>query len=239
MARPLLSDVLPGKPRSRERLGEAAKQLAASYGKDNVLAFLVDACILPQVEKATGDVAAQWGPPDVWVNNVGYPTAKKGPGYTAGEFDAGVDANLRSTLFGCQTAAAHMANGGVIVNISSMAARYPTAGDKSLYGPLKAAVQGLTVTLGTEYAASGIRVVGVAPGGTETDTTRTALSAVEEAGAFRGNVLNRFAQPADIANVVVFLASARAGHIACTSVDVSGGSGVVTNPDYSYQKKGS
>jgi len=117
-----------------------------------------------------------------------------------------------------------------------MAARYPTAGDKSLYGPMKAAVENLTVTLGTEYASSGIRVVAIAPGGTLTPM----IAAFTESSAFKAaaassNVLGRLAEPEDIGNVILFIASAKARHITCTSIDVSGGTGVITNPTFSYE----
>lgn len=212
--------------RNAGALAEAESRLN-QLGRHPVAAVTADCTVRGQVAA----VAQKAGALDVWVNNVGAPTSKSGPGYTDDEIAFGFDANVRPVLYGCEAAALSMPRGGVIVNISSMAARWPTAGDKSLYGPMKAAVEKLTVTLGAEYAARGIRVVGVAPGATETDMTRGALLS-HDTGAFRGNVLNRYAQPMDIAAVVVFLASAPARHITCTTVDVSGGSGVVTNPEY-------
>lgn len=201
----------------------------------------LDATRREQVDNFASRVFQQFGQIDVWVNCVGAPSHKTNGVFTDNDIDFAINLNFKTAFYGCNSAAEYMrknANGGVIINISSMAARYPTAGDKSLYGPMKSAVENLTVTLGTEYASSGIRVVAIAPGGTITPMIASFIDSPSfKTSAASSNVLGKLAQPEDIGNVILFMASYRARHITCTSIDVSGGSGVITNPTFSYESE--
>lgn len=195
-----------------------------------------------EVDEFAENVFQKYGKIDVWINCIGAPSHKTDGTFTNEDIDFAVNLNFKTTFYGCSSAYRFMkqnTDGGAIINISSMAARYPTAGDKSLYGPMKAAVESLTVTLGTEYAASNIRVVAIAPGGTITPMIASFINSPDfQTSMSSANVLGCLAEPEDIANVIVFAASGRARHITCTSIDVSGGTGVITNPDYSRNDLG-
>jgi 3-oxoacyl-[acyl-carrier protein] reductase len=79
-----------------------------------------------------------------------------------------------------------------------------------------------TVSLAREVAAKGIAVNAVAPGMMRTDMARDALDANEQQYLKR-IPLHRIGDPAEVANVVVFLASERASYMTGATVDVSGG----------------
>lgn len=120
---------------------------------------------------------------------------------------------------------------GVVVNVIGAAADQPR-GDYIAGAAGNAALVGLTRALGAQTVADGVRVVGVNPGLTITDRMESMLRA--RSGRERGDEEQwealvpddpRPAEADQIADVVVFLASARASHISGTVVTVDGGAG--------------
>jgi 2,3-dihydro-2,3-dihydroxybenzoate dehydrogenase len=122
--------------------------------------------------------------------------------------------------------------GGAIITVASDAAHTPRMG-MSAYGASKAALKSLTLTVGLELAASGVRCNLVSPGSTDTDMQRT-LWTSDDAEQQRirgfseqfklGIPLGKIARPEDIAGTVLFLASDLAGHITLQDLVVDGGS---------------
>ncbi|QFU90384.1 2,3-dihydro-2,3-dihydroxybenzoate dehydrogenase [Amycolatopsis sp. YIM 10] len=120
---------------------------------------------------------------------------------------------------------------GVLVTVGSNAAGVPRAG-MAAYAASKAAATMLTRCLGLELAGSGIRCNIVSPGSTDTDMQRllwtdengAARVIAGDPGQFRAGIpLGRIADPADIADAVLFLASNRARHITMQNLYVDGG----------------
>ncbi|WP_432511458.1 SDR family oxidoreductase [Kineococcus sp. SYSU DK001] len=121
---------------------------------------------------------------------------------------------------------------GVIVTISSNAAGVPRAG-MAAYAASKAAVTAFTKSFGLELAAHGVRCNVVAPGTTRTamlertgeDVERAVARAVAgDPGRYKTGIpLQRVAEPGDIADAVVFLASDAARHITLQEIYVDGG----------------
>ena len=109
---------------------------------------------------------------DVWVNNAGIAINKFFLDYTEEEWDRIQSINLKGVWNGCRAAAPYMQEqeSGVIINISSFAAKIPLA-DGPIYAASKAGVSSLTKTLAADLAPWGIRVMGVIPG-----MIRTAIS---------------------------------------------------------------
>ena len=179
------------------------------------------------------------GPIGCWVNNVGASIPRAGARYTPEEITATVAVCFHSAVYGCQAAFRHMKKngGGAIVNVSSLAARCGTAGRSTLYGPLKAAVRELSVMFAAEYAAYGIRVNAVLPGFTLTPAVARTIPEAELAGRTKDTLLRRPADPGEIADPIVFLCSQSASYITAASLEVSGGSSVVLNPAYSYERR--
>lgn len=169
--------------------------------------------------------ARELGGLDIWVSNAGgLPDAT--PRYLTrtpeDRWDAQVDLNLKAVWLGAVTAARHMES-GVIVNISSRAARGPSL-KNGPYGACKAAVNNLTQTLSVELAPR-IRVNAVAPGPVPTDNFNQSTrfpegKPVEE---IIGVPLKRLGTPEDIGHAVVFMASPAASWITGQCLYVTGG----------------
>ena len=169
--------------------------------------------------------AEQLGPIDIWVNNAGgLPDAT--PRYltrTAEDrWDAQLDLNLKAVFSGCQVAAEHMQE-GVIVNISSTAARRGAI-KNGPYAASKAAVNSLTETFAIELAPA-IRVNAVAPGPVPTENFNASTNFPEGKPVEKiiGVPLGRLGTPDDIGNAVVFMSSAAASWITGQCLYVSGG----------------
>ena len=112
---------------------------------------------------------------------------------------------------------------GAIVNIASFAAKRATLfGNNVSYTVSKHGIAGLTRATAMDGAKVGIRVNGVAPGVVDTDLVK--LHDENTRARIQTMIpLNRYAQPNEIADVVVFLSSSRASHITGEIVNINGG----------------
>lgn len=219
--------------RSQAALAEAGARLG-EFG--DVAVFVADAANQDDMEAFAAFAARRFGGVDCWVNNAGQSVPRRGAAWTPEELRQTESACFDSVLFGCQAARPFMKRrgGGAIVNVSSLAARCGTAGRSTLYGPLKAAVNQLSVMLAAEYASDGIRVNAVLPGFTLTPMVAATIPGEELARNERGTLLGRVARPEEIAAPIVFLCSAQASYVTATSLEVSGGRAVVLNPEIAY-----
>jgi len=117
----------------------------------------------------------------------------------------------------------HGGAGGVIVNVSSVATTLGSPNTYVWYAASKGAVDAMTLGLGLEVAKEGIRVVGVAAGLTDTDL-HAAGGEPDRARTIGPQVpLGRAAQPADIAEAIVWLMSDDARYCTATTLRVGGG----------------
>jgi NAD(P)-dependent dehydrogenase (short-subunit alcohol dehydrogenase family) len=119
---------------------------------------------------------------------------------------------------------------GSIVNIASIHASLTIAG-MFPYAAAKSGVVGLTRSLALDYAASGIRVNAVSPGWTRTHLVEEWFAlqpdrAAAEGSVMRAHPMRRMATPAEIANVVVFVASDEASAMTGAAVAVDCGLGI-------------
>lgn len=199
-----------------------------------VFAQCADATQLVQLETFAEAVYNKFGRIDCWVNNVGAVGHRSKDGYSESDLEEVTRICFHSAVYGCQVAGTYLKKnpeGGSIVNISSLAARIPTAGRSTLYGPLKAAVQHLSITYGGEYAPYNIRVNAVLPGFTLTSAVESTIPKNELEKVSNKTLAGRMAMTEEIANPVVFLCSPKASYITATSLEVSGGRDVILNTE--------
>lgn len=220
--------------RNEDELREAAGELM-QYGE--VYWEALDVTNAQANYDFAAHVYERFGSIDAWVNNVGATGCKKGSEYDDEEIDFITGVCFKSVVFGCQAAFRYMKQkGGAIVNVSSLAARCPSSGRSTLYGPLKSAINNLTNTFAGEYCAHKVRVTCVMPGFTATPLVKASISE-EELGRNAGaTLLRRVADPEEIAKPIVFLASDWASYMTAATIEVSGGRSMTLNPDYAYDQ---
>lgn len=117
----------------------------------------------------------------------------------------------------------HGGAGGVIVNVSSAAARLGSAGEYVDYAASKGAIDTLTIGLANEVAAQGIRVNGVRPGFIYTDM-HTAGGEASRVDRIKSTLpLQRGGEPSEVAAAIAWLISEESSYTTGSMIDVSGG----------------
>jgi NAD(P)-dependent dehydrogenase (short-subunit alcohol dehydrogenase family) len=225
-AQVVLSDVA-------EAAGEAAAQgIVATGGKAVFLAH--DASDEAAWTAVLSTIERDFGRLDILVNN-----AYRGIGLTISsasleDFQDNFSVTANGVFLGIKLAAPLMKAGGSIVNLSSIAA-HMGAPRNPLYSAAKASVSSLTRSAALALARRGVRVNAVAPGLTRTAALERHLE-VSEKLATRDAVreamdrlgasvpMGRVAEPAEIANVILFLASDEASFVTGAEFVVDGGS---------------
>jgi len=136
--------------------------------------------------------------------------------------------NVTGTILCCREAVRristrHGGKGGVIVNISSLAARTGGASEWVHYAASKGAVNSFTIGLAREVAAEGIRVNAVAPGLIDTEL-HAASGAPDRVGRMAPGVpMQRGGTPAEVAEGVLWLLSPAASYTTGTILEIGGG----------------
>jgi 3-oxoacyl-[acyl-carrier protein] reductase len=190
------------------------------------LALKTDVTVASEVQRAVDTVLDRWGRIDVLVNNAGgFAVIRRTEDIPEDEWEAIFRSNVTSAFL-CSRAvlpAMRRQRAGAIVNLSSIAGRSGAVLVTSHYAAAKAALLGFTRHLAREVAPDGIRVNAVAPGPVATERFR-ALRTPEETARMAASVpLGRVAEPEEIADIVLFLASDAAGFITGATLDANGG----------------
>ena len=182
-----------------------------------VAADLTDIAALRRLADTAGDV-------DILVNNAALFPVGTTVTQDIESFDRALAANIRAPYFlTAALAPAMLARGsGSIINISTMAARVGMAG-LSTYSATKAALESLTRTWATEFSPAGVRVNTVAPGPTRTDMVMATMGEDGATQVAATTLLGRLATPAEIAEVILFLASDRSSYITGATIAADAG----------------
>lgn len=201
--------------RSEHELVQTAAAVEAACGPGRTLVLPTDVAEEDQVERAFARVREELGPVRVLINNAGFLRAAPIAELTLSGWEQTFAVNLRGTFL-CARAAFRMmqagATGGALVNVSSLGGirsteKFPGF---SAYSASKAGVIAFTECLAVEGKPHRIRVNCVAPGAVDTEMLR------REVPFFKPRT-----QPADIAEVIVFLADCdRARSLTGTTVEV-------------------
>lgn len=204
---------------------EAAVREAVALGGE-ALALKTDVTVSAEVQLAVDAVVARWGRLDVLVNNAGgFSVLRRTEEIPEDEWDFILRLNLTS-VFLCSKAVLPIMKGqgsGRIVNLSSMVGRAGAVLVASHYVAAKAAILGFTRHLAMEVAGDGITVNAVAPGTVATERFR-ALRSPEETQKLAERIpLRRVAEPTEVAESVLFLASDAARYITGATLDLNGG----------------
>lgn len=200
----------------------AAQTVAAEVGG---IALCVDVQHGDAMTAAIDSAAKQLGGLSDLVANAGIGKAKPLHEYSDKEFALLVGVNLTGVFNSIRAAVPHLlANGsGSIVTNASLTGLRPTRGEAP-YSAAKAGAISLTTTAALEYAPT-IRANSVAPGMIATPLTEIVSSNDEwRAAAEAGTPLGRIGSAAEVADVIVFLASDSAGYITGQTIVIDGGS---------------
>jgi NAD(P)-dependent dehydrogenase (short-subunit alcohol dehydrogenase family) len=206
-----------------ERAHERAAQVVAvieGHGRRG-LALRADAADAAAVTAAVDRAAGALGRLDVLVNNAGVFPAATIDELEVETIDHTLAVHVRAVLVATQAAVRHMGRGGRVVSIGSdLAERVPWPG-MSLYSASKSALIGMTKGLARDLGERGITANVVHPGSTDTEMNPAAGS--HAASQLAHIALGHYAETADIAAAVAYLAGPDSRYLTGTSLTVDGG----------------
>ncbi len=209
-------------------LAETRQQVEAVGGQATIVVGSV--AMREDVQRMVDTAVATYGKLTILINNAGITRdglttrLKEGQAQFMSDekWDAVLAVNLKGSWLCSQLAAVPMITAGYgrIVNTASIAALGNIG--QANYAASKAGIIGLTKTLALEWARFGIAVNCVAPGGVNTNMTKTIPEKIVE-NLLKGIPFGRFAEPEEIAAVHAFLASREASYITGQTLFVDGG----------------
>jgi NAD(P)-dependent dehydrogenase (short-subunit alcohol dehydrogenase family) len=210
-----------------QSLGKVAAQIA----KDKSRTLMGDIATEETVRRLVEGTISAFGRIDVLVNNAGIHFLKDVTEMSVEEWDRLMDINLKSMFLCCKHVIPQMLKRrkGSIVNLASISSFVGQEMDgvsTFAYNITKAGALQLTKSLASRYAADGIRVNCVCPGNVETNILKR--DSAEEVAEFwrqaaRSEPIGRNAQPEEIANAILFLASEEASFVTGCPLLVDGG----------------
>jgi 3-oxoacyl-[acyl-carrier protein] reductase len=198
----------------------ATKRLA---GEDVAVGLSCDVTRAGDVDDLVSTAVERFGGLDVMVNNAGITRDATMRKMTEEQFDQVIAVHLKGTWNGMRSAAAIMRENkhGAIVNMSSLSGKIGLAGQTN-YSAAKAGIVGMTKAAAKELAHLGVRVNAIAPG-----LIRSAMTEAMPRRVWDQKVaevpMGRAGEPAEVANVALFLASDLSSYMTGTVMEVTGG----------------
>ncbi|MBI9018694.1 MAG: 3-oxoacyl-ACP reductase FabG [Phycisphaerae bacterium] len=210
--------------RNPEKANAVVQEIKDNFG---VKAFtaLGDIANENDVKSIYNQIINEQGKIDILVNNAAVCPTCKITELTLEQWEDTIKTNLTGMFLTCREFASQLIDAkriGRMVNISSQAAFRGSTSGKSPYDASKGGIVSFTISLAREMAPHNIAVNCVAPGIMETEMMKKALATNKDKYTSR-IPLGRLGQTSEIADVVTFLSSDRAGYMTGATVDVSGG----------------
>ncbi len=214
---------------ARVAVGDIDPKTAAATARRigrRALALTLDVSDSASVRAAFAAIDRAWGRIDVAVNNAAIEPIAPFLEITEERWDRILDVNLKGAFLVSQAAARRMVRarrGGVIINLSSVNAVVARP-ESAAYAASKGGIRQLTKASAIALAPYGIRVNAIGPGTVVTGLTRHLLrDATWRRSTLSRTPIGRTAEPREIAEVAVFLASAASSYMTGTTVYVDGG----------------
>ncbi len=205
-----------------------AAAVVEEIGADRAEAIRADMADPAAVERMVERMVERFGRLDVLVNNAAIFEDNRFDSADYAAWQRGWSRTFAVNVFGAANAAflamrqMRTTGGGKIINVASRAA-FRGETEFADYGASKAALVNLTRSIARACGPEGIIAVAIAPGFVETDMAAEAIA--RQGDELRAQVpLGRIATVADVAGVIVFLASSWADYLNGATVDVNGGS---------------
>jgi NAD(P)-dependent dehydrogenase (short-subunit alcohol dehydrogenase family) len=210
---------------SREGCAEVERTLLSANGG---FAVETDVASGESVSALFAEIDRRLGRVDVLVNGAALRSKTDFLEMTTEQWDAMFAVCTRGTFLCTREAIRRMSEngGGSIVNISSVGASHTTIFQNAHYDAAKAGVDSLTRSCAVEFAPQGIRVNSIQPGTTRTPGAQRIRSAFAPGGPIRQDgrvLLDRRAEPEELAAAIVFLAGPGASYITGQILAVDGG----------------
>ncbi len=184
-----------------------------------------DVTCAEDIERALNQIDREFGSIDILINNAGIWPSTRVHDMPDEEWERTLRVNLTGAFLFSKRFVRYLEaekRPGKIINIVSPVAFQGSANGHSHYAAAKAGLVSFTRSLALECAESGVRVVAVAPGIMQTEMTRTAIDSHGK-NYLQRIPIGRFIKPAEVANVVVFMASEAASCVTGTTIDATGG----------------
>ncbi|RLC47715.1 MAG: 3-oxoacyl-ACP reductase [Candidatus Cloacimonadota bacterium] len=206
---------------NKEKLDLTVKEL--SHEKIKIKAYKVDITDESKLDIVVNDIKTQLPSIDILVNNAGVTRDALLLRMSEQDWDDVMNVNLKGTFLCTKKFAKIMIKqrSGKIINIASIIGQIGNAGQAN-YAASKAGIIAFTKSIAKELASRNINVNAVAPGFIKTEMTDRLPTEIVE--RYKAKIpLNRFGNPEDVAEIVLFLASEQANYITGETINADGG----------------
>jgi len=211
--------------RPEQAAAVAARMGESDGGGERALVLPGDVASSATVRAMVAQTLDCFGRLDVLVNNAAAAFSTRFEQIGEEEWRRAVDVNLTAAFLCIQAALPAMkANGyGRVVNLSSTAGKSVSTLGGAHYTASKAGLLGLTRAAAKELGPHGVTVNAVCPGLIDTELTREHATPEQLAVHARSFPVQRLGTAAEVAELICFLASERAGYITGAAIDINGG----------------